>query len=75
MVFAILVLDELKPLDGYSCHLSEVLVDAFYLGFHPCNEFVGLVLVEFQDALHLYFHKAQDVFFAHFTNELGVERR
>ena len=72
MVFAVFVFQELEPVDGYFHHVRKLPVNIFNFFFDACNEFIGLVLVELQYALHLYFHEPQDVFFGYLANHLRI---
>ena len=50
----------------------SVIVNLFYLLLDTQDEVVGLVLVEFEDALHLDFHEAEDVVLGHLADKLGI---
>ncbi len=75
MVFAVGVLEMLEPGDGDISHVSQVMVDAFDLGFNLCHELVGLVLIIFQDALHLDLQKAQVVVASDVAQQLWLVGR
>ena len=53
------------------CQLEVDFLDVF---LDAGNVLVRLVLVELQDAGHLDFHEAEDVFLRHFTHEHRIER-
>ena len=74
MVFSVLVTNEFEPMDGHVRHVSQVVVNALDIGFRACDEVVGLVFVELQDAVHLDFQQSQDVVAGHFTDKTGLER-
>ena len=55
--------------------MGQVTFDLGYLLLDTGYQLVGLVFVEFQDALHLDFHQLQDVVTGHFPDELWLEGR
>ena len=55
--------------------MVEVVFYLGHLSFDACNELIGLVFVELQDALHFDFHEPQNVIARHFANEFGLKRR
>ena len=62
MHLSVLALEIFKPVDGNIGHVGEVVFDfcQFCLDFH--QEFISLILVVFQDALHFDFQEFEDVF-------------
>ena len=74
MVLAVLFLYELEPPYGDVGHVGEVVVYRLYLLFRPEYEFVSLVLVELQYALHLYLHEPQYVVAGHLAHQLFLEQ-
>ena len=72
MVLAVFLLDEAEPVAGHLHHVVQLAVDLLYLLLDAGDELVGLVLVELQDAGHLDFHQAQDVFLRYLAYHLGV---
>ena len=75
MVGPVFVLDVLEPVGRHLHHVVQVAVDASNLFVDAGNQLVGLVLVEFQDALHLDFEQSQDVVLGHLAHHLRVVRR
>ena len=75
MVLAVLVLEEQEPLSRHLRQVLQVVVYLVNLRFDTCNQLVGLVFVELQDALHLDFQQLQDIVLRHLTNHLWVIRR
>ena len=68
MFCSVFRLQVLKPLTGNIHHSTQV---ALYLGnltLYACYQLVGLIFREFQDALHLYLHEAQNVFLPNLTH-------
>ena len=58
MFGAVFFLEVLKPL---ACHIDDAVEVMLYLGYlvlYPLDEFLCLVLGEFQYSLHLYLHEA-----------------
>ena len=55
MFLPLLVRKELEPVGSDLNHIGEVAVDVFNLRFYTCHDFVSLVLVELQYALHFNF--------------------
>ena len=49
-----------------------MLVYLLHLGADACHQFVGLVLVELQDACHLDLHQLEDIVLRHLAYEGGV---
>ena len=74
MLCSVFVFQVLEPLHGYLYHIRQLLVDILDLRFQAGNELVGLVFIEFQDALHLDLHQSEDILFGHLTNHLWVVR-
>ena len=74
MLISIFILDEHKPVNGYICHVFQVVFNLSYFCLDACNEFIGLVFIKLQDTLHLDFHEPENVITRHFTNEIGLER-
>ena len=70
MVLAILVAYVFKPVYGYIGHVSEVVLYVGKFSLDACNEFVRLVLVVLQYALHLDFEQSQNVV----ASDFAVER-
>ena len=73
MVLAVLVLQELEPLGCHLYQVSQVAIDFLNLCLDASHEFVSLVLVELQNALHLDFQQLQDVVLRHLANHLRIE--
>ena len=69
MVLAILVAYVFKPVYGYIGHVGEVVLYVGKFCLDACNEFVGLVLVVLQYALHLDFEQSQNVIACDFAME------
>ena len=67
-------LDGFKPVDRHLRHVCQIVVDLFEFGLDARNEFVGLRLVELQNARHLDFEQAQQVVAGHFAHEIFFER-
>ena len=74
MVLTIFLLDEAEPFDRDIDHVVQFVVDVLDFLLDAGDEFVGLVLVELQDALHLDFHESQDVVASDVADELLAER-
>ena len=74
MILAIFLLDEAEPVAGHLHHVGEFLVDLLDFVFDAGYVFLGLILVELQDACHLDVHEAQDVVLCHLTHHLRVPR-
>ena len=72
MLVSILVAQELKPIGGHLHHICQVAVDLLYLCLDARHEFVGLVLIKLQYALHLYFEEFEDVVLGHLAHKLGI---
>ena len=75
MVGTVFVLDESEPVDGHIYHVCEVVVNGFNLSLDTGNQFISLVLIEFKDALHLYFQESQDVVSGNLADKVLLERR
>ena len=75
MLVPVFLLDECKPVNGYVGHVCQVMVYALHLVLYSGNQLIGLVLVEFQYALHLYLHEPEDVVACNFSYEAGFEGR
>ena len=75
VVFGIFLLQLHKPVGGHVHHVVQLVLDVGNLFLDAGDELVGLVLAEFQDALHLDFHQSQDVVLSHFAYHLRVEGR
>ena len=71
---SIFILQELEPRSCYLYKISQVTVYLLYLGLDTGHQFVGFLLVEFQNALHLDFQQAQDIVLSHLTYQLWIER-
>ena len=74
VVGGIMVEDVLKPADGDVGHVGQVVLDFGDFGLDARNEFVGLGLVELQDAGHLDFEQTKQVVASDFTHEILFER-
>ena len=61
MVFAVLVAYIFKPAYRNVGHVLEVVLDVGEFSLDTRHQFVRLVLVILEDALHLYLEQAQDV--------------
>ena len=75
VVLAVFVLEELEPRGRHLDEVCQVAVYLVDLGLDACHQFVGLVLVELQDSLHLDFQQSQDVVLRHLADECGVVGR
>ena len=53
--------DEFEPIDGYTHHVLQVVLDFGQLVLYLLDVFVGFLLVELQDTCHFYFKQAQQV--------------
>ena len=74
MILAVLVFKELEPVGCHLCKVSQVAVNLINLSLQTCHQFVGLVLIELQDALHLYLQQLQYVVLCHLANHLRIVR-
>ena len=74
MVLTILILQELEPVGSYLYQVGQVAVDLLDLCLQTRHELVGLVLIEFQDALHLDFEQFQDIVLSYLADKLWVIR-
>ena len=74
MVLAVLVFQELEPLGRHLYEVGQVAVYLINLCLDAGHQLVSLVLVEFQDALHLDFQQLQDVVLGDLTHHLRIER-
>ena len=72
MLMSILVAQELKPIRCHLHHVCQVAVNLLYLSLDAGREFVGLVLIKLQYALHLDFKEFEDVVLGHLAHKLGV---
>ena len=74
IVLAILVLQHLVPVYGVAHDVSQL--EVYFLDFFldAGNVFLGLILVELQDAGHLDFHEAEDIFLSYLAHELRIVR-
>ena len=72
MILAILVFEELEPVCRNLHEVCQVAVDLLDLSLQARHEFVGLVLIKLQDALHLDFKQFQDVILRHLAHQRGV---
>ncbi len=72
MLLAIGLLEMLKPSDCHIGHMSQIMLNAFDVGFHLCHELVGLILIIFKDTLHLDLQEAQIVVVTNLTDELRL---
>ena len=72
MFVGIFLMEESEPVDRHLRHVVQVSINACNLVFHACNELIGLVLVEFQDAGHLDVHQSEDVVLRHFAHKLRI---
>ena len=75
VLLAVLVLKELEPTGRHFDEVRQVAIDLIYLCFQASHQFVGLVLIELQDALHLDFQQFEYVVLRHLTDHLGVVGR
>ena len=75
VVLAVFVLEELEPVGGHLGKVRQVAVDLLDLRLQTRHQLVGLVLVEFQDALHLDFQQLQDVVLRYLAHQRGVVGR
>ena len=73
MILAVLVLQELEPLGRHFHKVCQVAIDFFNLCLDASHEFIGLVLIELQNALHLDFQQLQDVVLRDLANHLRIE--
>ena len=72
MLMTIFVAEELEPIGCNPHHICQVAVNLLYLGLDACHEFVGLVLIKLQYALHLDFEEFEDVVLGHLAHELRI---
>ena len=73
-VRAVFLLDMREPFDGDIGQVGEVVDDALDFLLDARHQFVGLVFVELQNALHLDFQEPQNVVAGHFANQVLFER-
>ena len=73
MVLAILFLDGAEPVAGNLYHVAQFLVNLRHLFLDTRDELVGLVLVELEDACHLYLHEAEDVIAGDLADKVFLE--
>ena len=52
--------------------MRQMVVNFGDVLFHPGDEFVRLVRVEFQDTSHFDFHQFENILFGHFTDKLRI---
>ena len=71
-MFPVLVLEHVEPPDGYCHHIAQVLVNTGYVGLHLGYGLLGLILVELEDAGHLYLHQLEDIILGHLTDHLRI---
>ena len=74
MVLAVLVLQELEPVGCYLYQVSQIAVNLLNLCLQAGHELVGLILIEFQDALHLDLQQLQDVVLGYLADKLWIVR-
>ena len=74
MLGTVFVLQMLIPFAGNINDTIEFALYLGYLAFYLGYQFVSLVFGEFQYALHLYLHEAQDIVFGHLPHKLRIER-
>ena len=72
---AVFFLEVEIPVDGHLLDILEVAVHLAYLALQAQDVLLGLVLVEAEDALHLYLQQSQYVVLGHLAHHLGVPRR
>ena len=65
----------LEPVGRHLYEVCQVAVYLLNLCLQTGHQLFGLVLVEFQDALHLDFQQFEDVVLGHFTDKRGVVGR
>ena len=75
MFLAVFVLEELEPTGGHFHQIGQITINFLNLGLDTGHQFVGLFLIELQDALHLDLQQFQDVVLRHLTNEGGIVGR
>ena len=75
MFMSILVAQELEPVGSNLHHIGQVAVNLLYLLLNARHEFVGLVLIKLQYALHLDFEELEDVVLGHLAHKLRIIRR
>ena len=75
MVLAVLLQDELEPFAGHLHHIGQFPIYLCQFLADAGHQFLGLVLVELQDAGHLYLHEAQDVVLGNLAHHLGIPWR
>ena len=73
MVGAIFLDDILIPVDGHVGHVGQVVLYLLELFLDTRQQFVGLVLAVFQDALHLDFEQTQQVVACDAAHQLLLE--
>ena len=54
--------------------MAKVIVDISNFSLNPCEKFLCLILIELQDALHLYFHKSEYIITCNVTYEVWLKR-
>ena len=62
----------MEPLSRHLYEVCQVAVYLLYLSLDTGHQFVSLVLVELQDALHLDFQQLQDVVLRDLANHLRI---
>ena len=75
MFGAVFVLQVLEPVGRHFGHVGQLLVNLLNLRLDAGNEFIGLVLGELGNALHLDFEQAQDIVLGYLADHLRIERR
>ena len=71
---AVLILEIAEPVGSNLHHILQFAVNLVDLLLDACHKLVSLILIELQDALHLYLEQTEDVVFGNLTNHLRVER-
>ena len=75
VALSILLLEEGEPPRRHLHHVCKVALYLVHLAAQPRHQLVGLLFVELQYPLHLYFEQSQQVVARHGAHHLGVVRR
>ena len=71
---AVLILEIAEPVGSNLHHILQFAVNLVDLLLDACHKLVRLVLIELQDALHLYLEQTEDVVFGNLADHLRIER-
>ena len=72
MILTIFLFKELKPIGGDLYKVVEVAVNLFDFLLDACHEFVGFILVELKDSLHLNLKQLENIILGYLTNQLWI---